>query len=284
MNPLSILSSGAKTIAPFVNLTLVGALYYALLGDRLPSLLLAAIATYTAIHPLYILAPVLSLLRPSQIKANALLFISLLAVLLAASRVVTGSWRFLLTSAGSRLAYSSLKPNVGLYWYLFIEMFDFFRPLFAIFLQLHSLFYWIPAGVRFRHDPLFMAFLLIGLQAILQPYPTVADATLYLSMIPLFPELYDSTTGSVTLLVIFGLDLRAVPLCLIALLFAGALAPVNWYYWIHQGSGNANFYYATTLLYNIPHVIILIDMMRAHLYTFVLRLNPDLRADQLFQK
>lgn len=81
-----------------------------------------------------------------------------------------------------------------------------------------------------------------------------------------------------------SLDLRVVPFCLMALMFAGVLAPVNWYYWIHQGSGNANFYYAVTLMYNIPQVIILIDMMRAHLYTNVLRLNPNLKAHDLFQK
>lgn len=49
------------------------------------------------------------------------------------------------------MAYSSLKPNLGLYWYLFIEIFDFFRPLFATFLQLHSLFYVFPITIKFKY-------------------------------------------------------------------------------------------------------------------------------------
>ena len=180
-------------MAAFVNLTIIGALYHAMIGDRIVSLLLAAFGTYTAIHPVYILAPVLNFLPRRHLATNTIIFLSCLGALIGASWGVTGSWRFLLTSYGSRLSYASLKPNVGLYWYLSIEMFDFFRPLFAIFLQLHSLFYWIPTGIRFRHDPLFMAFMVIGLQAVLQPNPTVADAALYLAMIPLFPELYDSS-------------------------------------------------------------------------------------------
>lgn len=92
----------------------------------------------------------------------------------------------------SSLSYECLKPNVGLYWYLFVEMFDFFRPLFVCFLQLHSLFYGVPLAVRFKKDPLFMALICIALQSLLQPFPTVADASLYLAMIPMFPEIIQS--------------------------------------------------------------------------------------------
>ncbi len=93
-------------------------------------------------------------------------------------------------------------------------MFDFFRAFFASFLQVHIFFYPFPAAVRFRYgasaplhrpvlkgllahrrrrDPFFMAFVVIAIQTILQPYPTIADAPLYLCLLSLFPDLLKRT-------------------------------------------------------------------------------------------
>ena len=41
-----------------------------------------------------------------------------------------------------------------------------------------------------RHDPLYAAFLLVGILGIFKAYPTLADPGLFLSMITLFPEIY----------------------------------------------------------------------------------------------
>lgn len=71
---------------------------------------------------------------------------------------------------------------------------------------------------------------------------------------------------------------------LLVLMFSCVLAPVNWYYWIHQGSGNANFYYATTLLYNIPLLLIVGDVLRTYLVRRILRDNPDVDPQELYQK
>ncbi len=111
-----------------------------------------------------------------------------------------------------RFTFESLRPNIGLYWYLNTEMFDFFRSLFTSFLQLHALFYPIPVYLKFRydtahwdrvdliilpayfvgksrHDSIFMGFLLIAIRGLLHPLPTVSDAGLYMSLVPLFPEI-----------------------------------------------------------------------------------------------
>jgi hypothetical protein len=41
-----------------------------------------------------------------------------------------------------------------------------------------------------RHDPLYAAFLLVGILGTFKAYPTLADTGLFLSMIVLFPEVY----------------------------------------------------------------------------------------------
>ena len=46
------------------------------------------------------------------------------------------------------------------------------------------------AHSRFRHDPLYAAFLLLGVLGTFKPYPTLSDPGLFLSLISLFPEVY----------------------------------------------------------------------------------------------
>jgi phosphatidylinositol glycan class U len=48
-------------------------------------------------------------------------------------------------------------------------------------------------------------------------------------------------------------------------LYASALAPIFWHLWIYAGSGNANFFYAITLVYNLGQVLLLIDIVYAAL-------------------
>ncbi|PJF18955.1 hypothetical protein PSACC_01228 [Paramicrosporidium saccamoebae] len=187
LNPLMLLSCAARSSSGLVHLTLVGAVYHAMVGE---------------------------------------LFETILAGLFAVSWALVGTWRFMLTSHGSRLLYENLKPNVGLYWYLFVEMFDFFRPLFVAFLQIHSLFYAFPVAIKFKY----------------------LDQSLQ-ATVPTSPHF---------------VELRVLYANIVVMLFVSVLAPVNWYFWVHQGSGNVNFYYATTLVYNIAHVVLIVDMLRTH--------------------
>lgn len=47
---------------------------------------------------------------------------------------------------------------------------------------------YIGPDVQNRHDPFYATFILIGILGMFKPYPTLADAGLFLSMISLFPE------------------------------------------------------------------------------------------------
>lgn len=70
LNPLMILSNMARSASPLIHLTLVGALYHALIADQLVAMIYAALGTYFSIHPILILAPVLTILPTSVIDAN----------------------------------------------------------------------------------------------------------------------------------------------------------------------------------------------------------------------
>lgn len=48
-------------------------------------------------------------------------------------------------------------------------------------------------------------------------------------------------------------------------LYASGLAPIFWHLWIYAGSGNANFFYAITLVYNLGQILLLTDIVYAFL-------------------
>jgi phosphatidylinositol glycan class U len=113
-----------------------------------------------------------------------------IGALLAASAFMTGSWDFLAATYGVRLLLPDLTPNVGLWWYFFIEMFDSFREFFLGVFWLHAASYMPGLTIRLHKQPLFVACTLTGVFAIFTPYPSIADAALYLSLVPLFRHLF----------------------------------------------------------------------------------------------
>ena len=60
----------------------------------------------------------------------------------------------------------------------------------------------------------------------------------------------------VTLCISFSFiaDFRSLFLAVVMLLFSTIMAPVLYHLWIYAGSGNANFFYATTLAFNLAQV------------------------------
>ena len=49
----------------------------------------------------------------------------------------------------------------------------------------------------------------------------------------------------------------------IALLYASVLGPSFYYLWIYAGSGNANFFYAITLVWSLGLLIVIADSLYA---------------------
>ena len=49
-------------------------------------------------------------------------------------------------------------------------------------------------------------------------------------------------------------DLRYTLVVMCMFLITSVLCPVFWYLWIHAGSANANFFFATTLAYSLAQV------------------------------
>ena len=111
--------------------------------------------------------------------------------LLAISRLLLPSWQFLESVYMTPLTMPDLTPNSGLWWYFFIEMFDAFREFFLGVFWLHMLSYSIPFCIRFRKQPLAAVVLMLGINAVFQPYANVGDVGTWLSSLCLLGHVFE---------------------------------------------------------------------------------------------
>ena len=118
-------------------------------------------------------------------------FFASIGVLLYMSNLITGgSWEFLSSTYGAHLLLPDLTPNVGLWWYFFIEMFDSFREFFLGVFWLHLGAYVGGLCFRLRKQPLFIIATMLGIFAVFKPYPSISDTSLYLAILPLYRHIF----------------------------------------------------------------------------------------------
>jgi phosphatidylinositol glycan class U len=203
LNPFTVATCIARSTSAFTNLFILTAIAKASQGASITFILALSFAAYLSMHPILLLPPLLVLLYDTRTTktgskpdvwsftaTHTLGFAAAIGALLSASAFMTGSWDFLAATYGVRLLLPDLTPNVGLWWYFFIEMFDSFREFFLGVFWLHAASYTPGLTIRLHKQPLFVACTLTGVFAIFTPYPSIADAALYLSLVPLFRHLF----------------------------------------------------------------------------------------------
>ncbi|KAL6712305.1 hypothetical protein ACN47E_000182 [Coniothyrium glycines] len=279
-NPYTVATCIARSTSAFSNLFILTAMAKASQGASFTFILAIACASYLAMHPILLFPPLLILLYDAQAlkkksMPNAWSFatthtvrlFAAIGALLGISASLTGSWDFLAATYGVRLLLSDLTPNVGLWWYFFIEMFDSFRGFFLGVFWLHAASYMPGLTIRLHKQPLFVACTVTGVFAIFTPYPSIADAALYLSLVPLFRHLFPL--------------MRYTFLASASILYTSFLGPAFYHLWIYAGSGNANFFYAITLVWSLGLSIILGDSLYAALRDELDVERPELQGKEV---
>nr|CAD1844993.1 unnamed protein product [Ananas comosus var. bracteatus] len=146
---------------------------------------------------------------------------------------------------GFILTVGDLSPNIGVLWYFFAEVFEFFRNFFLIVFHVNILFMILPLAIRLKHRPCFLAFVYTAISAMLKSYPSVGDSALYLGLLGLFAnELADMQFSFFLFFGYIGVSL---------------LSPVMHNLWIWRGTGNANFYFATGLVYSCLQTVLIVE-------------------------
>ncbi|KAL5211447.1 hypothetical protein ABZP36_022294 [Zizania latifolia] len=146
---------------------------------------------------------------------------------------------------GFILTVKDLSPNIGVLWYFFAEVFDFFRSFFLIVFNMNIIFMVLPLAIRLKHRPCFLAFVYTAIAAMLKSYPSVGDSALYLGLLGLFAN--ELAEMKFTFLLFFGY------------IGVSLLSPVMHNLWIWRGSGNANFYFATGLAYTCLQTVLVVE-------------------------
>lgn len=220
-----------------------------------------AFASYLSMYPLLLLPPLVLLCydrrRASKVSESLTSFVfstvpavgGSIYALLFMSYQISGSWEFIPSTYGVQLLLPDLTPNVGLWWYFFIEMFDSFRSFFLGVFWLHLSSYVVGLTIRLRRQPLFVITTLLGIFAVFKPYPSISDTSLFLALVPLYRHVFPL--------------MRYSYLATSTILYATALGPAFYYLWIYAGSGNANFFYAITLVWSLGLSIMVADILFA---------------------
>ncbi|KAK4844276.1 hypothetical protein QYF36_018365 [Acer negundo] len=162
-----------------------------------------------------------------------------------------GLWEMFKSTYGFILTVEDLSPNMGVLWYFFAEVFDFFRNFFLVVFHMNIVFMILPLAIRLNHRPCFLAFVYIMISSMLKSYPSVGDSALCLGLFGLFIfELADMQFSFFLFCGYVGVSL---------------LSPVMHNLWIWRGTGNANFYYATAMAFACFQIVLVVQSTSAML-------------------
>ncbi|KAL1837378.1 hypothetical protein VTJ49DRAFT_3937 [Mycothermus thermophilus] len=261
-NPFTLATCLGRSTSVFTTCAILHAIASAVSGAPFSAMVALTFAGYLSLSPLLLLPPLILLAYdrrrpggpiPQSGPAFAAVCVAAVAGVLGAlfllSYLVTGSWEFLPSTYGVQLTLSDLSPNIGLWWYFFVEMFDSFRSFFLAVFWLHLSSYVAGLTLRIRRQPLVVLTLLLGILAIFKPYPSIADTSLFLALVPLYRHVFPL--------------MRYTFLSASVILYSAFLGPAFYYLWIYAGSGNANFFYAITLVWGLGQSLLVCDLMFA---------------------
>lgn len=284
-NPLMVLTSWAHSTQPLTYFLIVELMAQVLVDKNAARGAIAlAVAAYFSFTPVFLVVPLAALayaVAPArdwrvQIFQTLALFFAALTTLLLLSFVLTALPDFLWQCYWPVLLFLKIAPNMGLWWYLFTEMFDFFTPLYRGIFNLYSVVFVVPLTVRLfepasqpRIGDSFLAVVLCYLWlSFSKPYPVVGDLGFAMSMFPIFKNTVIPRT-------------KFLPATALLLIVCLLLAPIFYYCWIVLGNGNSNFFYSMDLVWAGVHVLLFLDLIWGRLVYDYIQTNDVEKPDEL---
>lgn len=158
-------------------------------------------------------------------------------------------WTWIEQVYGSVVLCTDLTPNLGLWWYFFMEIFDHFRDFFLLTFNVHLACYVLPFSIKYRQDPLFGITLMTGVIAIFKSYPTLGDHSLFLGLLSLHSQIFEY--------------MRYPLVTALTYAYCTCLSPAFHHLWLKAGSANANFFFAITLVWALGGGMLVLDAMWA---------------------
>lgn len=158
-----------------------------------------------------------------------------------------GHFCWLTAAYRSQILIDDVTPNIGQWWYFFMEMFDAYKPFFRFVAHSSTAIMAVPLAVRFPRRPVFLFVVQTLVTALFRPYPSVADLGLGLSLLALMRPQLASCGAVLFMSVTFAL--------------LGVLGPAMLHQWLAVESANSNFYYSITLLGGAWQVALVVQLL-----------------------
>ena len=201
LNPFTIVACLGRSTTAFTNAAIIQAISSAVQGRAVHTTLALALATYFSMYPVLLLPPLLLLCwdRSSTTGKSVISFVTqslghfmtgLAALTFSTALILGHPWTFAEATYGFQFTVPDLTPNIGLWWYFFIEIFDSFRNFFIGVFWLHVASYVSGLTLRLRQQPLFVITTMLGLLAVFKPYPSISDVSLYFAFVPLYKHIF----------------------------------------------------------------------------------------------
>ncbi|KAK3927347.1 Phosphatidylinositol glycan anchor biosynthesis class U protein [Frankliniella fusca] len=287
-NPYILFNTVAQTTTVFSNFCLALSFFSMVKGYRFAVCLFLSLATLQSLYPIVLVVPAAICIGyhtlPSSNKSTTsvekcsyfcqkllpralqssnsdhwvtsiattmVLFSVMMSSLLLLSCYISGGWEFLQSVYGFMLLVPDLRPNIGLFWYFFTEMFEHFRLLYLWAFQMNALvLYLIPLSLRTRRDPILLAATLTGITAMFKSYPSLGDVGFYLALLPMWAHIFPY--------------LQQGFIVLAAFIITSVLGPTVWHLWIYARSANANFYFGVGLAFAIAQIFLITDILLSY--------------------
>lgn len=266
-NPLIILTNLSHSTLIISWIFIIESILQIIKFENIPRAMISlSIASYLSINYLYLLPCFISfshIIKKSSNKNYQThqvyvegfgIFFICSCLLIMTSFIVTASWKFLDNVYLTNIMFKNIKPNLGLWWYLFTEMFENYNLFYTIVFNLYGFIFIIPITLRLfeysngQGDGLLAIVLGLIWISFTKSYPILGDLGICLTMLAIFK---DTVIKYCKFKYITGITL------IVGLL----LSPIFYYIWIVLGSGNANFFYSISLIMGGVHILLLMDIL-----------------------
>uniref|UniRef100_A0A0K0EPL9 GPI transamidase subunit PIG-U n=1 Tax=Strongyloides stercoralis TaxID=6248 RepID=A0A0K0EPL9_STRER len=249
LNPMAIGTTAALSTSTIFNFFVILSIYYYVNNESEKYTSLLALLTSLNIYYFTLLSTIF-IKFPKKKFLLSTVFISMFILLHGINYTLSGnSFQYIQSTYMFQLKVPELYPDVGLFWYMFCEVFQHFETFFLTVFQIHIFIYMIPLAITLKRHPFLLLHVSLIIITCFTSYPSYGDAIIYLSLLPTQYSLFKKIKKSI---VIFG----ALISCLV-------LFPTMWTIWMIYNAGNANFYFSLTLVYSLVHIFIASDMIYA---------------------
>ncbi|SMN19828.1 similar to Saccharomyces cerevisiae YLR459W GAB1 GPI transamidase subunit, involved in attachment of glycosylphosphatidylinositol (GPI) anchors to proteins [Maudiozyma saulgeensis] len=260
INPLSLMSCLSKSSVIFTNWCIINAVVQAINGNIPITAMFISLSGYLSLYPILLIFPLINLINlnssnPQKVNNTIRLILYTIyycGFLIFISYKINGNnWNFLRANYMVLLNFEIVTPNLGIWWYFFIEMFTEFIPFFKGTFGLFLLSFVIPLAIRFCAQPFCASITILGWLILTKPYPVLGDYGFWFSFLAYFVPIAGYMRYKVFSMLLF--------------IHGIMLSPIFYHLWIGSGSGNSNFFYAVSLVNALAIGTILSDLIWAML-------------------